>query len=321
MAIDEGLFVEINGLEQWITIRGRDAANPVLLILHGGPGFPMSFMAPALADWEKDYTLVQWDQPAGGATYAKTPTAQGPLTIERFVRDGLTVAEYVAARFPRRPIVLMGTSWGSLLGLTMIHRRPELFRAYVGAGQVVSGPDGHRLGYELGLTAARARGDAAAIAALEKVGPPPYARFEDFLVRQTYTNPPGLPPTPKEAAATAELGRKLAAPVPADARYVARGLPQPNFMEVFMATQRQTFAEVATWEARALGLDFKVPVLVIQGDHDLNTPLPLVRDWLDKIHAPHKALEVIEGAGHNVFAFEAELHSLLNKHVRPLLAA
>jgi pimeloyl-ACP methyl ester carboxylesterase len=319
MAIDEGLFVDINGMEQWITIRGRDRKNPVLLLLHGGPGFPMSFMAPALADWEQHFTVVQWDQPGGGATYAKNVGRdQGPLTIARYVKDGLAVADWVRSQLKARKIVVMGVSWGTLLGVMMVQARPELFCAYVGTSQVVSGPEGGRLGYELGLQAARARGDATAVAALERVGPPPYAKFEDFLVRQTYTNPPGLPPSAAEAAASAAQAKALSAPVPPDARYVARGLPATDFMQVFMTTVGAMTPQTATWEARDQGLAFKVPVFVFQGDHDLNTPAALARAWVQEIRAPAKGFQIIEGAGHNTFAFQGQLLALLNKHVRPL---
>src|SRR3954451_19832702 len=36
--VDEASYVRIGGIEQWVTIRGQDRVNPVLLFLHGGPG-------------------------------------------------------------------------------------------------------------------------------------------------------------------------------------------------------------------------------------------------------------------------------------------
>lgn len=40
--IDERQFVRIGGVQQWITIRGQNRKNPVILLLHGGPGAPPS---------------------------------------------------------------------------------------------------------------------------------------------------------------------------------------------------------------------------------------------------------------------------------------
>jgi len=58
-AIDEGLFVGVNGTEQWVTVRGCDRRNPVLLWLHGGPGLAMSGQAPLFFAWERYFTIVQ----------------------------------------------------------------------------------------------------------------------------------------------------------------------------------------------------------------------------------------------------------------------
>jgi pimeloyl-ACP methyl ester carboxylesterase len=144
--VDEGQFVSINGVDQWITIRGQDVDNPVLLFLHGGPGMGSSFTAPAFSEWEKYFTFVQWDQPGGGFTQMKAPDGQGAMTIARFTKDGLAVTEHVLGRLQKKRLVLMGNSWGTLLGLEMVKARPELFSAYVGSSQAV-GDAGNKRGY------------------------------------------------------------------------------------------------------------------------------------------------------------------------------
>jgi pimeloyl-ACP methyl ester carboxylesterase len=70
--IDEAQYVAIGGIEQWVTIRGWDRDNPVLLFLHGGPGDVTSHWTFALfAPWEKQFTVVQWDQRGAGKTLPK----------------------------------------------------------------------------------------------------------------------------------------------------------------------------------------------------------------------------------------------------------
>jgi pimeloyl-ACP methyl ester carboxylesterase len=320
LAIDEGQFVDINGVEQWVTVRGRDAKNPVLLILHGGPGFPMSFLAPLYAGWEERFTIVQWDQPLTGGTYLKHQGKDiGPLTIDRYVRDGLAVTDWSRKRLGADKIVLLGTSWGSLLGIEMVARRPELFSAYVGTSQPI-GARGNVLGYELGLKAARERGDQAGVDALTRVGPPPYGRFEDFMVRAQYTNPPAVPGTPAENAAAAEMMKVIMTPNPG-ARYNAPLQPPPNFDGGFMAAQQATWKETWAWEIDRLGRKFEVPILIIQGERDLNTPAPTAREWLAGIEAPSKAFELLPEAGHGVILFHKEVLQLLERHVLPVAKA
>ena len=95
--IDEGSYVTIGGIEQWITIRGEDHSNPVLLFLHGGPGDvtnPWSFLF--FAPWEKYFTIVQWDQRGAGRTLRKTgPTVKSTMSVDRMTKDGIEVAEYL----------------------------------------------------------------------------------------------------------------------------------------------------------------------------------------------------------------------------------
>lgn len=319
LALDEGEFVNINGLDQWITIRGTRAENPVLVWLHGGPGMAMSYIAPVFADWERDFTIVQWDQPGSGATAQRT-AEQGPLTLERYTADGLSVVGYIRQRLRTPKVALMGISWGTELGVTMVKQRPELFSAYVGTAQV-TGRRGFKLGYEMALEAARKRGDAAGVAALEEAGLPPYSRFEDFLTRQAYTNPPGLPPSEADAAAGAALTAFVKANLDPNARYLAYA-PPPGGLDYgkFIAVQHATFEAAQTWEIRDLGQDYPIPVFVFQGENDFNAPPLLAREFVEEIHAPMKAFELIAGASHNTIGFHDELLRLLRKHLLPVVA-
>ena len=318
--IDEGSFVAINGVQQWITVRGADRRNPVLLWIHGGPGVAMSGQAALFFDWERHFTIVQWDQPGGGATAAKSLGDPGELSIERYVRDTIAVAEWSCRRLGARKLVVMGISWGTLLGLELAHRRPDLVAAYVGTGQIVSGPKGARLGYEMALADARDRGDHAAVAELEKAGPPPYATFEGFITRQKYVNPPGQKPSAEEAEAIAAAGKLLAQPPPPGARYLGPKAPTAEAVQAFLTTQRAMFAETAAWDAETrVGLRFDMPMFFFQGADDRNTPTPLVRDFAARVRAPVTKLVVIPHAGHATVVFHDVLLELLDANVRPLV--
>ena len=138
-SIREQGYVPINGIEQWITITGARCGNPVILVIHGGPGNPLSPFADAMFQgWEQHYTLVQWDQRGAGRTYSKNrPLDNDTLTLELMRDDGIAVANHVRQRLGQQKMILMGSSWGSILGVYMAKARPELFHAYVGTAQVV----------------------------------------------------------------------------------------------------------------------------------------------------------------------------------------
>jgi pimeloyl-ACP methyl ester carboxylesterase len=271
------------------------------------------------ASWEQDFTLVQWDQPGGGATFAKNmATDKGPYTQARYLADAIAVAEWTRRRLGRRKLIVMGASWGTQLGALLVDARPDLAAAFVGAGFAVSRRRGDLVGYELAFERAKARGDKAAVAGLEKVGPPPYRTADEWFVRQQYTNPPGQPPAPQEVAANAEASRLTAAVDPTRASWIAKGLPGFNVFGQFLAVQRLTFPDVGDYEAPRR---FKVPVFIIQGSEDLNTPTPLSKAYLEQVQAPAKAYLEIAGGGHNITIFHREILAFLSAKVRPAALA
>ncbi len=136
--IDEGRFVDVNGSEQWVTIRGADRGNPIVLFLHGGPGEVVSLAPSVTRVWEDDFIVVHWDQRGAGRTYGRNPKPPANLSLAQLRDDGLAITLWLTRYLEKRRVILVGHSWGSILGLHMLNAQPELFSAYVGTGQFVS---------------------------------------------------------------------------------------------------------------------------------------------------------------------------------------
>jgi pimeloyl-ACP methyl ester carboxylesterase len=314
-AIDEGTFVPIGGIEQWITIRGRDRDNPVLLILHGGPGGATSTLALSTLDWEASFTIVQWDQRGSGKTFGRSGRVGGDVTIERMAQDGLEVAEYVRQHLHKRRIVLLGVSWGTILGIHMAKLRPDLFYAYVGTGQVVNQRDNNAVAYTQLLAEARRRHDDRALHELEAIGPPPWDKMSKLGVRSRWAQAyeAGVPSAPRV------LALELLAPRTTlfDFRDWVNGFltSQEHFLHDDMSGP---FMNV---DLPALGADFVVPVFVFQGAEDNITPASLAGKYVESIRAPQKQFVLIPGAGHLAMTTKSEeFLKLLVERVRPLAA-
>jgi pimeloyl-ACP methyl ester carboxylesterase len=319
-AINEGLFVQVHGMEQWVTLRGTARDNPVLLMIPG-PGAGFSSMAPYFASWERDYIVVQWDQPCAGATLAKHGAADiGPFTFERLARDGIAVAEFICRRLGVPKIMLLGLSAGTITALSMAKQRPDLFSAYVGNGQIVDWARQDALSYRLVLDRVRAANDAAAVAELEAIGPPPYADTATDAIKSKYAGAF----TEGEQRSMASLYPAVIGNImspPPDAHYLAKGVVLSDVRVAATAAYEALRADFVTFNARRLGLDFGVPMFFLQGDQDSMTVNADVQDYVSELRAPKKALVLVEGGGHSsVFMCDAFL-GLLNRHVRPALAA
>ena len=148
--------VRIGGIDQWVSIRGVDRRNPVLLYIHGGPGYvsiPMSWWFTR--GLEEYFTVVQWDQRATGKTYLLTDPAKiaPTLTRERMIADTEEMAAWARKEFGKDKLFALGHSWGSFLGLQLAERHPEWLYAYIGVCQLIDGPESERRGKPRAVTA------------------------------------------------------------------------------------------------------------------------------------------------------------------------
>ena len=181
--IAEANFILINGIQQWVTIKG-ESSKPIILFLHGGPGSPLSPYSDKLYKaLEKDFIVVQWDQRGTGKTFGKyapeelTPEylKENPLSLNLMTKDGIELSEYLLKHLAKQKIILFGTSWGSALGVKMASKRPELYYAYVGHSQIVNPAidiDFYNKIYKM----AEDKKDKDAIDILNTIGKPPYDR-------------------------------------------------------------------------------------------------------------------------------------------------
>ena len=308
--IDEAQFVKIGGIEQWVTIRGWDRDNPVLLFLHGGPGDVTNPWTFALfAPWEKHFTVVQWDQRGAGRTLRKTgPTIAPTITVDRMVQDGIELSEYLRKHLGKDKIIVVGHSFGTILGLGMVRARPELFYAYVGTGQVADEVKNYSVAYDELLKKARALGNQQALDELSHAGPPPYESGGGYRVQWKWANAfEGV-----NEFLYGTIGLALVAPGNSVQDINDSGDGQQLSAERLVPQTKSS-------GPKELGLEFSIPMFFIQGAEDFTTPTSLARSYLDSIKSPGKEFVTINGGGHfAVFMHSDQFLQELVMRVRPL---
>jgi pimeloyl-ACP methyl ester carboxylesterase len=214
---------------------------------------------------------------------------------------------------------LLGVSAGTIVALHMAQRRPELFSAYVGSGQIVDWRRQDALSYSLLLERARTTGNAPMLAELKAIGPPPYADSATDAVKSKYAGAPTL----NEAAAFAELMPLIGAALqatPAPAPYLAPDLCWPEPFARSLAAYTALRAEIVSFDARRLGSTFSLPLCFIQGAEDVFTVTSEVERYAAQLTAPHVELLQVPGAGHSAFLLRDEMLALLVRQLRPRLA-
>ena len=314
--IDSLTSVRIGDIDQWIHVRGQNRHNPILLFIHGGPGQAViPFAREFQTAWERHFTVVQWDQRGAGKTYASNDRElqRRTMTVSRMQQDALEVVRYLTRRFSRDKLVVMGASWGSVLGLWLAHEHPELVAAYVGVAQAIDMRANEKAAYVDALAVARDRNDLEAIRDLEALQPYPSAaadRRKGSIAQRWQTELLGPPPERRYLDMRRLLPTLFSA-------------PEYSLRDVYGFTRGQLFSldvlipEVRTLNLMSFGTDFAVPVFFFQGRADPYIRPALVAQYVDRITAPRREIVWFEQAGH--FPFYEERQRFLDELLRRVL--
>jgi proline iminopeptidase len=306
--IQEARFVKLGGIDQWITIRGANRANPVLLLIHGGPGDAQSLLRNTYAIYENDFTIVQWDQRGAAKTYAANPNS--PPEPDRVEMDGIELTQYLCNYLGKKKILLLGHSWGAYLGIGMIQKRPELFAAYIGTGQVGSFRDSVQAQFDFLMSHARAANDRKTIEQLEAIGKPDPTNAKQYFSWWSIRNP-YMP------AVDSNWIKDLMQIVKTNPEFSEEYLK--NWGAGMEYSGRTTVNAMLATDLPKTANSLSVPFFVIQGKDDMVTPTSVAIKYFDVVKAPTKKLIIIENAGHFALVTNSkEFLEALVKNVRPL---
>ena len=289
--------VAIGGMTQWLLIRGQDRTAPVILWLHGGPGAAQMPLAHATTHaLERDFVLVHWDQRGAGKS---NPSGFDPatMTLEQFLQDAHEVTRYLQARLGTERILVLGHSWGTMLGARLVARWPEDYAGYIGVGQQVSTVRGAAVTLDRLAPLIRAGNNAADLRWLEGATPEALKEHVTYVAMMQMLDRYGggmNVPTWRLAAmlfrapeySLGDLWRWL------DGANRGSGPMWPGYRA------RDLIAELPV---------MPVPMLLISGARDLNTPVELAAEWFEGVEALQgKRHDVFDASGHAPFLTEAE---------------
>jgi len=290
--IDESLYIDINGQKQYVTIRGQKKDAPVILYLHGGPGSPDSMIAYDFSRYLlDDYIFVCWDQRGCGRTFVNNNDPQNlTVSFDQALSDTDVLVDYLSDRFGQEKIIVMGHSYGSLLGSRYVYDHPDKVSAFIGLGQFINDAASLRYDYEDALVKANAAGDDTS--ELVKV-------YNEYLADPSminsnrvsnltgkYHDTPRSRNTIMSAVVSPYLGSD-------DVSWYT----SMTDLDDFIMLSGDLVPLIMQVDLRVSQPRYEVPVLFISGDCDWNCSFIVMTEYAKQTGAQY---ELIEGCGHYV---------------------
>ncbi|MCR5667752.1 MAG: alpha/beta hydrolase [Lachnospiraceae bacterium] len=300
--VNETTYLDLNGQEQYVMMMGEDISNPVIIYLHGGPASPDTYISYSFADYlTADYTFIGWDQRGCGRTYFRNEErdpGNATATFAQALDDLDQLVSYACERFGQDQVIIMGHSYGSMLGSVYACEHPDRVSAYIGIGQFVSIEDADLYSYQDALNQADAEGKKALEDAYTAYCEDPGIQTLIQLRNQTSL----YHPVTKEAD---QFGLSLFSPYAGidDIRWFTK---QFGDLDSYVALNQKLYDEVLKYNAYDTTMEFGCPVCFISGAQDWVCPTDQSEAYLDALDAPAKKMYRVDGCGHDVHCASPE---------------
>jgi pimeloyl-ACP methyl ester carboxylesterase len=270
------------------------------------------------------FTVVDWDQRGAGKS-AGDKSLYPTMSYERMVDDTIELIEHLKVRLGVEKVIILGHSWGTMLGLGVIKKRPDLIYAYVGSGQGMAWQASFNASLKLMIEAYKDAGEEEIVATLEAV-PEQWPPAEDWQanrdrIRGTQIY---LGKLKKGLLHAVHDGQALGSDFfldtlfsPDTSLYDTLSLFREDDIDSATSALRQ---KLWGWSLLENPEDYiyEVPIFIFQGEHDWQTPTPLVKEWFPKVIAPHKEYISFKHSAHAIITEEPAkyIYTLVNR-VRP----
>lgn len=284
-------FVEINGIKQYF-LHYPAKGKPVILFLHGGPGMSEAAFGYKLKEMFKDTcTLVFYDQRGTGRTLQNNLKAHPTLNF--LLKDLHDTIKHLQTRYLTKKVIILGHSWGTVLGSIYALQHPENVSLYIGVGQVGDMRLTEKLSFLALKSKAMSQNSSKDLKKLQAITNYPPKQWDSKSYR-IYN---------KLSKLKDKYGLSMSVKVPLVK--IVRKSPIQFRNRDFIAMLKGTKLSESlmldvlnSFQIETYGIEYKMPVYYIFGSDDYITPKQAFSDYFEKIIAPTKKIVLIENAGH-----------------------
>lgn len=303
--------IEINGSKHEVMIRGNDKKNPVVIFVHGGPGCSEIPYVRKYQDLlEQDFTIIRYDQRGAGKSYHFSEDYSN-LSIDLLVDDLLALTDYVSNELETDEIILVGHSFGTVVGIKAAYQAPEKYLGYIGIGQVGDFWAGELEALEYCLSQATAQNNLLDTKAIESCRDKIMNHIEPFPRNFVW----------KYGGAVRLINEKV------DMVTALLLNPEYNLSAYIRYSTGLLVSDNALWkEIKQSNLpqevpELKIPCYFVTGKYDHLTPIQTANHYLNTIIAPSKGFVIFDDSAHfpqfeevdNFFSFIGSLHLFIGE--------